>query len=211
MFSRPFFFALFVGCLSLSIFHGCSRRPSRVKPPRMNSKMAASEALREYDQDGDGALSPDELKEIPGILEAIENYDTDGDGNVSAAEIAGRIRPWQESRAGMMSLRCLVLLDGKPLDGATVLWKPEAFLGEDIKPASGVTGENGFANMGIDTSDLPSDQQVLVGVQFGIYKIEITHSDMSIPARYNTQTNLGREIAPGQAGLDNIVFVLTSR
>ena len=110
-----------------------------------------------------------------------------------------------------MRLRCRVTLDSQPLPGATVRFVPEAFLGDSIRPATGTADENGWASIGIDTSDLPADQQQLVGVQCGIYRIEITHAEVPIDEAYNVRTTFGQEIAPDLGLIGNLVLRLESR
>jgi hypothetical protein len=71
--------------------------------------------------------------------------------------------------------------------------EPEKFLGSGVKPASGVTDRDGSAALKAEGQDLP-------GVQFGFYRVRISKKDgqgrETLPARYNTQTTLGCEIAP---------------
>ena len=64
-------------------------------------------------------------------------------GRVTAGEISDRINDWRESKVAIMSLACSATLDGAPLADATVVFEPEKFLGENIKPATGITGPQG--------------------------------------------------------------------
>lgn len=178
---------------------------STVKPPDVNADEAAAAAIEAYDDDGDGLLSEAELKDLPALT--LESADKDSDGQVSADEIAGRIRVWSEGETGLMSFYCNVTLDGRPLDGAEVKLDPEPFLGDAVKPASGITRSDG-AILKVDPELLPADQRTLRGVQPGLYKVRITHPSVTIPARYNTATTLGQEIVPGTTGA---AYKLTSR
>ena len=63
-----------------------------------------------------------------------------------------------------------------------------------IKPASGVTGQSGHVEMLIAAEDLPPDTPYK-GMHMGLYKVKITHPKRRIPARFNTQTELGQEVA----------------
>lgn len=177
-------------------------------PPRIDPAQAGSAAIEQYDADGDGELSREELGKVPGILGVMGQYDLDGNSKVSAEEISSRLRQWEDSNIGIMSAGCRVTLDGAGLEGAVVKLIPEEFLGEYVKPASGTTKAGGGAALSIDPDDLPSDQQMVRGVQRGIYKIEVTHPSKSIPPQYNLQTTLGQEIVPGVV---KIVIPLTSR
>jgi hypothetical protein len=86
-----------------------------------------------------------------------------------------------------------VHLDGKPLQGATVTYVPEKFMGSSIKPASGVSDERGTVPLIVEGEKLP-------GVQPGLYRVQISKKDASgqetIPARYNQDTILGAEVYP---------------
>jgi hypothetical protein len=100
-----------------------------------------------------------------------------------------------------------VTLDGRPLEEAEVKLDPEPFLGDAVKPASGVTRSDG-AILKIDPALLPEEDRYLRGVQPGLYKVRITHPSQKIPPRYNTATTLGQEIVPGTTGG---TYSLTSR
>ena len=186
-----------VDCLVVTLCLGCGGKTSRVDPPRIDPAQAGSAAIGQYDADGDGELSRQELAKLPGVLLALGAYDRNDDDKVSAEEIAARIRQWQEFKIGTLTVGCRVTLDGALLEGATVKMIPEKFLGEYVKPASGTTTADGGCGLAIAKSDLSPDQQTLLGVHCGIYKIEVTHPTRSIPARYNRQTILGQEIALG--------------
>ena len=95
--------------------------------------------------------------------------------------------------------------DGKPLDGAEVKFVPERFLGNRMIVATGKTDENGMARVSIPTSGQPSDPP---GVPQGFYRVEITKPGLDIPAKYNTQTVLGREVIYGREMLEPITFDL---
>ena len=179
---------------------GCSGRPARVDAPGISAGAAASEAIKTYDKDGDGAIGGAELDAVPAIKYALARIDKDGDGKASEAEIQGRIEAWQETKVGMMSYNCTVNFttarspQPQPLEGATVVYEPEPFLGENVKQAEGKTGPSGGASIAIPGGDLP-------GAHCGLYKVRITHDKYTIPDKYNTNTILGDEVAQdAQAG-----------
>jgi hypothetical protein len=178
---------------------------STVKPPDVNADEAAAAAIEAYDDDRDGSLSEAELKDLPALT--IQSADKDSDGKVSADEIAARIRLWSEGETGISTFYCNVMLDGQVLAGAEVKLEPEPFLGDAVKPASGVTRPDGGI-LKIDPELLPEDLRMIRGVQPGLYKVRITHPSKNIPARYNTETTLGQEIVPGTTGG---TYNLTSR
>ena len=101
-----------------------------------------------------------------------------------------------------------VTLDGKTLAGATVTYVPEEFRGEDVEETSGVTDESGSAYPQGQDAKYP-------GLYAGVYRIRISKivdGAETIPARYNAETILGKEIAfdaPSTHAL--LAFDLTSK
>lgn len=76
-----------------------------------------------------------------------------------------------------------------------------------IQPADGTTSDNGTALLAIDKSNLPADLQNLRGVQQGMYRVEITHPAVAIPAKYNSVTTLGVEVS-FETGRNIVTFAL---
>lgn len=176
------FMGLFVICV------GCSRGPSRVHPPKINASAAGTKAVELFDANKDGKISGEELDKCPGLKAALSRVDTSGTGDVTAGMITTRIKVWQKSRTGRMSFSCQVKKNGRPLQGAEVKFVPESFLGENIKEAIGTTDRNGMAMINIPGVTPP-------GVAPGMYRVEITKNGVNIPAKYNTETILGQEVA----------------
>lgn len=179
--------------------------PSRVHPPGISASAAGSGAMDQYDTDKDGIVKGEELEKAPSLKAAIKNLDANHDGGVSADEVSDRVAKWQESKVGLTSMACAVKLNNKPLSGATVTFEPEKFLGTNIKPATGTTDKNGIANLTIEVEKgEPS------GVACGLYLVRI--SGPSVPARYNTETTLGKEVALDAEGMQEamIQFELTA-
>jgi hypothetical protein len=150
-----------------------------------------------YDKDGDGTIAGTELDAVPGIKKNISHYDRDSDGRISKDEIAARINDWASQQLALMGCTYVVTLDGQPLADATITLVPEPYLGPNVKPASGVTTPNSVARMSHADEDLPktANGRPIAGVKGGTYKIQITHPTRKIPAKYNTATELGEEIA----------------
>jgi hypothetical protein len=152
-----------------------------------------------YDANGDGVLSGKELDKCLGIKSALEHYDIKHDGKVTPAAIAARIREWQESKLGTTAPKVRVLLDGQPLEGATVTLEPEPFLGPHVAIASGQTSNNGAPLLTITADPQNPQSGRKSGVQCGFYKVRISKQiggRETIPARFNSSTELGIEIAP---------------
>lgn len=196
-------------------FAGCGGESLWIEPPEISAKGSAEEAMKLYDTDGDGQLNASELEAAPGLRAAIKTLDTDGDAQVSQIEITDRILAWQKYKAGLTSIMCDVTLNGQPLEGATVTFIPESFLGDDIKTASGVTTRHGAVSPTIPKENRPTPEAPS-GLQFGLYRVQISklkNGKETIPAKYNTETILGQQVAtddPAIAGR-NLRFVLKSR
>jgi len=89
-----------------------------------------------------------------------------------------------------------------------VTFIPEKFMGTAVKPGTGTTDTNGKVMPTV--ADAPS-----AGMNLGFYKVEVSLKDTAgketLPARYNSQTTLGQEVAPDVAALKGAVkLALTS-
>jgi hypothetical protein len=154
---------------------------------------ASADAIEQYDKDGDGLLDKTELKACQALLKEFNVYDESGDEKLSAVEIGAQLEEMYRTGAGMTQVNCSVTMDGQPLSGATVKFVPEAFLAEKIPPAEGVTNSSGGASMGIAPDELPKELRRHSLMRVGIYRVEITHPTKEIPAKYNTESELGFE------------------
>lgn len=197
--SQPFGFHFY--WLAAVLFSGCTSE--RVEAPAFSPAGAAAQAIALYDKNGDGLLDEKELERCPALLEALPKIDTSGDKRLSADEIAERLKQIQEANIGIMTVTCKVVLDNQPLEGAMVRLIPEPFMGPAVQPACGVSDENGAVNLRIDGQSFP-------GVHCAFYRVQITKDGGNgkdlLPARYNTQTTLGAEVAPDMRG--GLVFKL---
>jgi hypothetical protein len=150
-----------------------------------------------YDTDKDGKLSREELDRSPALKAALDRIDTSGEGTITAAKITARIRAWQASKLGRTSLVCAVLRSGRPLANVEVKFVPEKFLGENMPTALGKTDSNGVAMISVPTSGKQDDSP---GLPPGLYLVEITKAGDNIPAKYNTHTIFGQEVAGDARG-----------
>lgn len=174
---------------------GCSGRPSKLAAPGV-AKDAPQKAIAQYDTDGDGTISGDELDKAPALKASLKRGDADGDGKLTADEIAKRIEVWKNSGLALTRLAITIERGGQGVPDAEVKLIPEEFLGPNVKPASGTTDSAGVAHMKI--SDDPDES----GVHLGYYRIEITStSGKAIPASNNTATQHGVEISPDDANM----------
>jgi hypothetical protein len=169
---------------------GCSEH--RIAPPvKVNAEQAAAEAMKQLDANGDGFLDETELAKCPGLLSCLQAWDTDKDGKLSKAEIAEGLAPLKSNEIALHAVNCRIYMDDRPLQGATVTLLPEKFLGPDVKPVSGKSDSDGRVTLQVAGQELP-------GVPPAIYRIEVSLKDSggqeTIPARYNTETVLGKQI-----------------
>ena len=191
----------------LAGFWGCS---NQVALPSLSPDGAARAAMAEYDTNKDGSLDAAELEKCPALKNGLKTMDKDGNGRLSEQEIADRLTIfYRDSRAGLTSVTCLVLLDGKPLAGATVAVEPEKFLGPVIKSATGVSDADGVVAL-----QMEGEKEVGI-MQYGFFKVRVSKKDAqgkeTIPAKYNDKTTLGAEVAPDGRGGNGIRLQLTSK
>ncbi|MCS7306272.1 MAG: hypothetical protein NZ602_14335 [Thermoguttaceae bacterium] len=186
--------------LLLMVFGGClGRGPARVRPPSIDAGSAGREAIRQYDTNADGLVKGEELDKAPSLKAALKKLDKNGDGGVDASEVTARIRQWQESKVGKMGVSCIVTFNKRPLAGAKVTFEPEKFLGANMKICVGTTDDHGAASL---IEEASSDG--LPGCPPGLYLVRISKQEGGkelLPAKYNSQTILGVEIALDAEGM----------
>lgn len=196
----------FIVCLAFLAVIGCSGKPGRLLPPDIPDD-AGQQAVVKYDANGNGAIDGDELAKVPALKATLKRVDANSDGQVSAEEINERIATWRKSQTALTRFVVTVQRNGRPLDGATVTLVPESFLGPAVKTAKGTTRASGSASVEISRS--PDES----GVQLGYYRVEVTKSDPSgkeqLPARFNTETELGAEITRDDPDADRLILNLT--
>jgi hypothetical protein len=177
-------------------FAGCSGRPSAIAPPDIDPDEVAQAAIEQYDASGDGAIDTNELKSAPSLRFSRDRIDANDDGKLVAEEFAQfATKHWVDTEAGIIRIRCNIKHQGRPLDGATVTFEPEAFMQGVVKPASGVT-RGGMAVISVSEEDRPHPNAR--GVQNGLYLVKISrvvNGKETIPDKYNQHTILGCEVA----------------
>jgi EF hand len=189
-------FAIFFGSV---VVGGCGGRPNAIEIVNVDPAQAAAQAIAANDKDGDGKLSADELRSIPGILKWKQLYDLNSDGYVTADEISQRLEKLRADKVGFRAVSASVKLDGRPLPNVHIVLTPEAYLGEAVKVASGTTNERGFASLMVAADDLPEaikQRNIKVsGVYPGTYKITVSHPQRKLPSVDVKGLPLGDEIA----------------
>ena len=179
--------------LSLALLGGCIRQGTRVGAALPDPKESAAAAIQTLDTDSDGQISGAELDKSPGLKAGLSRIDRDGSGGISEAEIRQHLQEYHDTGLSLMSLDCRVAVNGKQVPGINVTLTPEPFLGEEIKPAHGVTDSMGACMLVAEGAKRP-------GVQIGLYRISVSRKDDRsgqelIAARYNEETELGVEVS----------------
>ena len=190
--------------LMFSGLPGCGNSGPRPVLPDLPDSSAAQKALELYDTNRDGFLDAAELEKVPGLKAGLKRLDTTHRGMISADEIAARIKDWAASKVGRMPVSCRINHNGIPLVGAKVVFAPEPFLGGTLQPGSGTTNKQGLVSI---SSPYAADPKIK-GLSPGFYRIEVTKDGEKLPARYNSETTLGVEVAPGVSDLSSMVFDL---
>lgn len=168
-----------VGC-------GSGNSQDRFSKVTLDPAQVAAAIMAEYDTDADGELSKSEIKQCEGLamlgkgeemLLAEYRLDSDESGTVSEAELTEKFRACFKDRR--QAYGCQVVYRGKPLEGATLKLVPMPFMG-DIPGASGETDVEGMCSvMGEDGKP---------GAIPGIYRVEITHPEVKISSKFNTES-----------------------
>jgi hypothetical protein len=188
--------------LLLVVAAGCDMGAKRISAPSMNAATVAKAALAEFDTNGDGKISGKELDKCSALKISQGRLDPKGEG-ITAKTIEDLIKGWQETKIGRTSCPCQVSRNGKPLADATVTFVPEKFLGPNYQVASGKTDATGIAQI-----TLPNVTPL--GLPLGFYRVQITKEGENIPAKFNTETELGagltRFIAAGFGARFNLNY-----
>ena len=172
---------------------GCGGSPSGIAPPKFDPAGSAARALKEFDANGDQKLGKDELQKCPGLLAAFGQFDQDRDGTISANELETKLSDIEKQGAGLVAITCVVRRGGQPIEGATVRFVPEGFLAGAVTTATGVTAADGTTNPSVADDELPSEIRGKVrGVPSGVFRVELTHPSISVPAKFNSETTIGR-------------------
>jgi EF hand len=192
---------------TLPVLAGCLGSQSRLAAPKIASG-AAEAAVAKCDSNGDGAIAGDELRNVPALKASLKRVDTNSDGKVSAQEIADRIAVWKKSGIGLTRAVAWVRRGGRPVENVEVTFVPEEFLGPNLKPASGTTDSIGAAHVRISAN--PDER----GIALGYYRVQLSKrgpdGKETIPARYNSKTELGVEVTPDDPALDRIAFDISN-
>ena len=174
--------------LCVLTFVGCtSRAPDK---PELCPDEAGAKAVEMYDSDQNGSINESEAEASPGLLAAFEKVDKDGDGELTADEISARVLYFKTATSWVIPGACRITYRGRPLEGATVTFEPEPFLGPSFAPCSGTTDRRGEAYCSRPGGEIE-------GIYLGFYRVRVTrpkkNGDEMLPAKYNEETTLGFE------------------
>ena len=197
---------------------GCG--PAVIRPPEI-APGAGDRAIAKYDANKDHALNYQELAKAPGLRAGMATIkklyqprrppppDSQvQSAKITAEEIDARINEWKKRGTGRINVMCLVKRKGssQPVAGAEVKFVPEDFLGPGLPEGIGTTDAKGYAKI------LPhgGGKDDALGMCPGFYRVQITKGS-EIPAKYNTATELGQEVAVDALGISTggIVFELS--
>src|SRR5262245_55252896 len=134
-----------IGILGLTLLPlaGCSSSSTPLTAPNYDPAAIAQAAMAQLDKNKNGQIDGPELDACPALRRALTVIDKNGDKAISAAELQQRVELY--ARQGLISLSCTVTLDGRPLEGATVTFEPEPFMGPGLKSATAVADKAGLA------------------------------------------------------------------
>lgn len=197
-----------VASLTLPVIAGCLGSQPRLNAPKIASD-AAEAAVAKYDANSDGAIAGDELNKVPALKASLKRVDKNKDGKVTADEISERIASWQKSGIGLTRAVAWVRQSGQPVSDVEVTFVPEEFLGSNFKSASGTTDSGGSTHLSISAK--PDER----GIQLGYFRVQLSKKDRdgkeTLPARFNTESEFGAEIAPDDPDLARITFDIANR
>jgi len=183
-------FSLMLSLISLML--GCG--PSAPVVPKINAAASASAAMDEYDTNKDGFIDQAELKSAPSLKDAEKVIDSNSDGKLSRDEIEQRLNKYSTQGMALMSFSCSVTMNGAKKAEIEVEMVPEKFMLGSIKMGKGKTDANGMVRF-------KQEEQEFEGVAPGFYKIKlIKDGSLSLPARFNANTAIGKEIALDRMG-----------
>jgi hypothetical protein len=122
---------------------GCSGGPARIAAPEWDPSEQASAALESLDADSDGKLQEGELAKAPGLAAGAKHIDQDGDGALSADELRTRFEKFESAGVALRTPSYVVKYRGRPIGEADVKFIPEPFLKDVVEPAHGKSDADG--------------------------------------------------------------------
>ena len=187
--------------LILCVVGGCNPGGRVLRPAKLDPDAVGQQALLQYDTNGDTKIDKAELKSSPGLLDGLAVTDQDNDKALTAEEIATRVRFHVERQVALLPVRYSITLDGIPLRQATMTLVPEEFFQNGIPAATGISDDEGIVEPSMPFDKKYQQYATLRGVRPGVYRIQVSKKDADgreiIPAKYNSESILGRDVGVG--------------
>ncbi len=180
---------------------GCSSGRFHVEELILDPGSLADRAIELYDKDQDQKLSETELAESPALQSVRRSWDKDKDGHLNRDEMMTRFQAHTETGSLPMTVFCKVTRGGAILQGAQVKFIPDPLYDGQLPAAAGTTDKTGEATLEIENAP----EGMPVGARLGIYRVEITTPDGTIPARHNSQTIHGQEVSKNSAAAQSVL------
>jgi len=174
---------------------GCGGGSSdTVTIPSYDPGAMADAAIKQFDKNNNGTIEGAELDACPALKVSLAAIDTDKNQALSKDELVERFKAYKAAGAGAIAFGCVVKVGGQPLSEAEVTFTPEECMKGAVKGGSGQTLNDGSVRVSAEGSSV-------VGLPPGLYKISVSKKNAGggeiLPARYNANTVLGREIFYG--------------
>jgi hypothetical protein len=197
--------AVFALCVAVAA--GCETKNASLSAPSYDPSGMAQAAIAQYDKNGNGKIEGAELA-VPALKFSLAAIDKNTDKAITADELTTRFEAYKSANIGALGVSCQVKLDGNKLVGAVVTFVPEDCMKGTIKGGQGTSGDDGAVEVKGDGG--------VPGLPVGLYKITVSKKGgggaEEIPAKFNAQTTLGREVfADPRGGSPTIEVNLTSR
>jgi hypothetical protein len=181
--------------LSLLAWTGCGSGRAAIPPVDVDIEDIVRQMMSKYDTNKNGALSQSELAAFPPLEQCLVGCRRDLGDEISAQQLDKKLRVIFDPRSALVSANCVVRRNGQPLSGAEVRFVPLAVFDEVLPVATGLTDAKGVAMIAAAPEELPSAAPNVRLMPPGLYLVEISHPTMKIPAKYNEQTVLGKEVS----------------
>ncbi len=100
---------------------------------------------------------------------------------------------WADRGDGLVSIRCVVKQGERQLGNVTVKLIPDESLDGVIHPAEAVSHASRACSLSIPPELKSEAHQKFAGMQYGLYRVEVSHPDMSLVP---TPDSAGFDIGP---------------
>lgn len=198
--------------LIFAMLSGCSDKPGRIQQADVDFKLVSEQLFEAYDQDGSQSLDLAEAQKLSAIGVRFNEYDSNADKAITRDEIEERLQTTVfDPRKAFMEVSCVIKNNSRILPGATVKFVPVSFLETWLPPARGESDNRGVVKPSIEAKDFPENAPKLSGfMRPGIYRVEITHPSVQIPAKYNSESILTVEVSSSALATGSLMLQINS-